>query len=285
MKFGAAAILLASIFSLCTTAEAEPVRVMSFNIRNSRAKDGENAWDKRKAFFVATIRAYDPDLLGMQEVLLDQAEYLKKELAEYGFAGVGRDDGKEAGEFSPVMFRKARFELVEWGTYWLSETPEKVGSKGWDAALPRIMTWAKLKDKTTGGTILYANTHWDHKGNKARVESGKLMRKLIEGKIGDQPAIVTGDFNSNESSAQYRSLTAGDGSGVKLIDAYREVHPEVEADEATFHGFKGTKAGKRIDWILHSPQWVARGAGIDRTEKEGKFPSDHFAVTAEVELK
>src|SRR5689334_17232321 len=156
MKLGVLAVLSAVLFSLCTAAAAEPVRVMSFNIRNSRAKDGENAWDyKRKVLFVATIRAYDPDLLGMQEVLLDQAEYLKKELSEYGFAGVGRDDGKEAGEFSPVMFRKARFELVDWGTYWLSETPEKVGSKGWDAALPRIMTWAKLKDKTTGGTILY----------------------------------------------------------------------------------------------------------------------------------
>jgi len=266
---------------------AATVRVMSFNIRYGTAKDGEDHWDKRKDFLVDTIRAYKPDLLGMQEVLAEQADFLQERLGDYGFAGAGRDDGKRKGEFSPVMWRKDRFELLAHGTWWLSPTPETVGSKGWDAALPRIVTWARLKDRTGGTTILWFNTHWDHVGNTARVESGKLMRKLMEDNRGDPnlPTIVTGDFNSTEDTPQYRSLTVGDGTGFKLIDAYRETHPQRRSDEASFNGFKGTKEGSRIDWILHSEQWVATNAAIDRTEKDGHTPSDHYPVTAEVRLR
>jgi endonuclease/exonuclease/phosphatase family metal-dependent hydrolase len=222
----------------------------------------------------------------MQEVLAMQADFLQDKLPEYGFAGSGRDDGKRAGEYSPIMFKKSRFDLLDSGQYWLSETPEVVGSKGWDAALPRIVTWVRLKEKPSGTTILAFNTHWDHMGNVARVESGKLMRRLMEQKGGDakEPVVVTGDFNSEETTPQYKTLTAGDGNGVKLIDAYREVHPRREADEASFHEFKGTREGMRIDWILHSPQWKATGAAIDHTQREGRYPSDHFPVTAELQL-
>ena len=274
---------------LAADAPAAPVavRVMSFNIRYGTANDGEDRWERRQDFLVETIRAYNPDLLGMQEVLAEQADFLKQRLLGYGFVGAGRDDGKRKGEFSPIMFRNDRFELLAHGQWWLSPTPEKVGSKGWDAALPRIVTWARLKDRLSGVTILYYNTHWDHQGNVARVESGKLMRKLIEDNRGDAelPVVVTGDFNSTEETPQYKSLTVGDGTGLKLIDAYREVHPQRQSDEASFNGFKGTKQGMRIDWVLHSPQWVAKGAAIDRTERNGHTPSDHYPVTAELELK
>ena len=266
-------------------ANAATVRVMSFNIRYGTAKDGENHWDKRKGMVLDTIRAYDPDLLGMQEVLADQADFLQKELPGYGFVGGGRDDGKRGGEYSPIMFKRDRYEPLASGQYWLSPTPEAVGSKGWDAALPRVMTWAKLKDKSTGVTLMFFNTHWDHVGKVARVESGKLMRRLIEEKRDDLPVIVTGDFNSTEDSPQYQTLTAGDGAGVKLADAHRVVHPQRQKDEATFNGFKGIREGSRIDWVLHSPEWVARGAAIDRTQKDGRYPSDHYPVTAELELK
>jgi endonuclease/exonuclease/phosphatase family metal-dependent hydrolase len=263
------------------------VRVMSFNIRYGTAKDGEDSWDKRRDFLVERVRAYTPDLLGMQEVLAEQADFLQERLPEYGFAGAGRDDGKRKGEYSPVMFRKDRFELLAHGQWWLSPTPEVVGSKGWDAALPRIVTWARLKDRAGGTTLLWFNTHWDHQGNTARVESGKLMRRLIVENRGDPnlPTIVTGDFNSSEDTPQYRTLTVGDGTGLKLIDAYRETHPQRQPDEASFNGFKGTRQGSRIDWILHSPQWLATGAAIDRTDRNGHTPSDHYPVTAELELK
>jgi endonuclease/exonuclease/phosphatase family metal-dependent hydrolase len=285
-------LILATLPLFARAADPAPaagpsVRVMSFNIRYGTANDGEDHWDKRKDFLVETIRAYNPDLLGTQEVLAEQADFLQQKLPEYGFAGGGRDDGKRKGEFSPVMYRRDRFELLAHGMWWLSPTPENVGSKGWDAALPRIVTWARLKDRAGGFTVLWFNTHWDHVGNTARVESGKLMRKLIEDNRGDPnlPVIVTGDFNSTEQTPQYRSLTLGDGSGFKLVDAYREVHPEVRPDEASFNGFEGTRQGLRIDWILHSEQWVATGAAIDRTERDGHTPSDHYPVTAVLELR
>ena len=282
----AALLMLVGLTFAIPVYAADDVRVMSFNIRYGTARDGEDSWDKRRDFLVETIKKYDPDLLGMQEVLAEQADFLQQQLPDYGFAGGGRDDGKRKGEFSPVMFKKDRFELLAHGMWWLSPTPEKVGSKGWDAALPRIVTWARLKDRRTDATLLWFNTHWDHVGNTARVESGKLMRKLIEDNGGpDGPAIVTGDFNSTEQTPQYKSLTVGDGNGLKLIDAYRETHPQVEENEASFNGFKGTTKGLRIDWILHSPQWVAKGASIDRTKRNGHTPSDHYPVTAELELK
>jgi endonuclease/exonuclease/phosphatase family metal-dependent hydrolase len=265
------------------------VRVMSFNIRYGTARDREDRWEKRQDLLVNTIRAYGPDLLGMQEVLAAQADFLQESLPAYGFCGAGRDDGKRAGEFSPVMYRKDRFDLLASGQWWLSPTPEKVASKGWDAALPRIVTWATLKDRKSGDKLLMFNTHWDHVGNVARVESGKLMRKLMAQKHdqvgGDLPAVVTGDFNSTEETPQYRTLTAGDDAGVRLTDAYREVHPQRKPDEASFHAFKGTREGLRIDWILHSPEWSAKGAAIDHTQKDGHYPSDHYPVTAELELK
>jgi endonuclease/exonuclease/phosphatase family metal-dependent hydrolase len=181
------------------------------------------------------------------------------------------------------MFRRDRFELLSSGQAWLSETPEKVGSKGWDAAFPRIVTWAKLKDRSTGGSLVFFNTHWDHKGVRARVESGKLMRRLVDEHRDGLPVVVTGDFNSPETSEQYRALTGtGGGAAVALADTYRQVHPEPSPDEATFHGFKGTRTGKRIDWVLHSPEWVTKAAAIDRTQKDGRYPSDHYAVTADL---
>ena len=266
---------------------ATGVRVMSFNIRYSTAPDKEDRWEKRQDFLIDTIRAYNPDLLGTQEVLADQADFLQQRLPEYGFVGGGRDDGKRKGEYSPIQFKKDRFELLAHGQWWLSPAPEKVGSKGWDAALPRIVTWARLKDRQSGKTVVYFNTHWDHMGKTARVESGKLMRKLVDDLVGgdDVPVVVTGDFNSTEDTEQYRSLTVGDGTGMKLIDAYRTVHPEKKPDEASFNGFKGTTKGLRIDWVLHSPHWVAKGAAIDRTTREGRTPSDHYPVTAELDLK
>jgi endonuclease/exonuclease/phosphatase family metal-dependent hydrolase len=266
-----------------TTAPAI-LRVMSFNVRYGTAPDGPDHWDKRKPLFFDTIRAYGPDLLGMQEVIAAQADQLQRDLPGYAFIGTGRDDGKRRGEYSPLMFRKDRFELIESGQYWLSETPDVVASKGWDAALPRIVTWAKLKDRLSGRPLLWINTHWDHVGNKARVESAKLMRHRVEQKREPGvPVVVTGDFNSDEDSAQYRTLVSDEG-GLKLTDAYREVHPQRQADEASFHAFKGKREGLRIDWVLHSPELVARGAAIDHASKDGRYPSDHFPVTAELEL-
>lgn len=280
---------------LPTSRPAQPkfMRIMSFNIRYGTAKDGDDAWDKRKTFLADTVKAFDPDLLGTQEVLHAQAEYLKEALPGYGFVGRARDDGKEKGEYSPIMYRKARFDPTDSGQFWLSETPNEVGSKGWDAALPRICTWVLLKDKATGGAVLYFNSHWDHIGKVARRESGKLMRRRIEQQTaktketggGALSVVVTGDFNSTEDTDAYKALLGEDGAAPRLLDSYREAHAERKPDEASFHSFTGKRQGSRIDFILHSPDWAAARSDIDYTAKDGRYPSDHFPVTAVLEPK
>lgn len=250
------------------------LRVMSFNIRYDNASDGPKRWDQRKELLVETIRRFSPDLLGAQEVLSHQGEYLRAQLKDYGFVGVGREDGKLKGEFAPIFYRTDRFELIDSGTYWLSETPTKIGSVGWDADLTRIMTWAKLRDRHAGGQLLVVNTHFDHKGERARLESAKLVRRKI-GELCGGPTIVTGDFNCTENDPPYAALVTPD-----LADAYRDVHPKPEPDAASFHGFHGGNEGDRIDWILHSPTFETIEASIDRAARDGHYPSDHYPVCA-----
>jgi len=273
---------LAVTVALATSALAEspaPLRVMTFNIRNSNAKDGENHWQYRKELFAQTVRDFDPDLLGTQEVLADQYDALAALFPEYTAVGVARDDGKRAGEWAAIYFRKSRFEQVDAGNFWLSEKPEEVGSHSWDAALTRICTWARLRDRLSGKEILYANTHFDHKGEVARLESAKLLRNRLPKLAQGSPVILTGDFNCIEDDAPYRALTNSSDQGGALIDSYRTAHPERAKDEASFNGFKVPTAGSRIDWILHSPNFKATAAEIVRP-KSGRFASDHYPVTA-----
>jgi endonuclease/exonuclease/phosphatase family metal-dependent hydrolase len=263
---------------------AEPVRVMSFNIRYGTAKDGENHWDKRKDFLAGTVTAFAPDLLGTQETLAVQRDFLAAKLAGFEAFGVGRDDGKDRGEMAALFFRTARFEKVGGGHFWLSETPDAIGSKGWDAALPRIATWVKLKDRASPDAppVFFLNTHFDHRGQKARAESAKLIRTKL-GELGAGcRVVVTGDFNASEGSGPYTSLFAdADGKPSPVVDTLRVVRPVRAKDEGTFSSFKATETGgDRIDWIACSRDWDVRRAGIDRTAKDGRTPSDHFPVFA-----
>lgn len=265
-----------------TNADDADIRVMTFNIRYGTANDGENHWDKRKEFLVETIEAYRPDLLGTQETLGFQRDFLAKHLRDYGILGVGRDDGKEQGEMMALYYRKERFTKLAEGHFWLSETPETAGSKSWDSSLPRMATWVKLQDRKNTSTppILFMNTHFDHRGPQARLESAKLIREKI-GTLGKGcTIIVTGDFNSGEGSAPYKALFAeAAGQESPVIDCYRSVHPERAKDEGTATGFKASATGgSRIDWIGCSRDWQVALAKIDRTEREGRTPSDHFPV-------
>jgi len=268
-------------------AQPGDLRVLSFNIRYGTAKDGEDHWDKRKEFVVATIKKHDPDLLGTQETLGFQADYLRQQLPGYTFIGAGRDDGKTTGEMAALFYRTERFEKVEEGHYWMSPTPDVPGSKGWDAQLPRVTSWVKLKDKSKQGRVLYFfNTHFDHRGKQARTESAKMLRQRIEALGAEAAVIVTGDFNAGEASEPYKALvsdpTAAEQPKVRVIDSFRAVHPEKAAEEGTFNGFKGDRAGARIDWICHTPALRTVAAGIDRVNKEGRYPSDHYPIWARV---
>ncbi len=272
-----------------SSAAAHPLRVMSFNIRYGTAPDGENAWEHRQDLLVETILAFDPDLLGTQECLQSQAEFLQARLPGRGFVGVGRDDGRQAGEMAAIFYRAERFEKLAEGYFWLSETPDLVASKSWDAALTRIVSWVRLLDESSGREFVFFNTHFDHMGQVARRESAALLAQKARQIAGDLPILLTGDFNADADpiiDGPYRVLLGVSGPAseawVRFTDSYRTIHPRRAKDECTFNSFTGDTAGPRIDWILTSPGWKVLQADIDRTQRDGRYPSDHFPVTAVV---
>ena len=277
--FGAAILLNGRV-----SASSPDVRVMSFNIRYGTARDGENEWSRRKEFLVETVRAFNPDLLGTQETLKSQRDFLAEHLPEYDHLGVGRDDGAERGEMMALFFKRDRFEKLDGGHFWLSETPDKIGSKSWDSSLPRMVTWVKLKDKqqVQAQPILYFNTHFDHMGPTARLESARLLRRQIQTLGSDCSIIVSGDFNADAESPPYKALFAAENDQpAPVIDSFRTANPDKKPEEGTFSGFKAESVkGARIDWIAVSRDWQVRMATIDRTAREGRTPSDHFPIQA-----
>ncbi|HEX6963366.1 MAG TPA: endonuclease/exonuclease/phosphatase family protein [Lacipirellula sp.] len=275
-------LTLALLISLSAAAAAagEPVRVMSFNIRYGTADDGANAWPHRRDFVVNVIEESDPDLIGLQEALRDQLDVLDDELPEYHRIGVGREAGG-GGEYSAILYRASRFDVADAGTFWLSDSPEVPGSRSWKNNLPRICTWVQLLDRTNGARLYYFNTHWDHESELARRNSGKLMGNRIRELAGDDaPAVVTGDFNAAPQSPAFHALLE---TG-RLEDTFAAVHPD-ETDLGTFNGFGRARNAAKIDAVLVTDHWEAKEAKIVRTQYGGRFPSDHFPVTATIKLR
>lgn len=278
-----------------TGKSAEPVRVMSYNIRYGTAADGENHWNVRKGRLVALIDQSKPDLLGTQETLDWQHDFLQEQLQGYDSYGVGRDDGDRRGEMASVFWKADRWRCIDRGTFWLSETPEQIASRGWDAALPRIATWVLLREvqREDAADLLWINVHFDHRGVKARLESARLLARWALERSSKSPSqrcdvVVTGDFNAGEGSEPYRALfvsEASSGNPSLLRDAFRAAHPRRGDREGTFSGFQlANSTGERIDWIAVSAGWKVLESSIDRTaDAEGRTPSDHFPVTAILE--
>lgn len=272
----------ASAIALPAQAQSKhPTKVMSFNIRYGTANDGDNHWDKRKEFLLETIQTFQPDLLGTQETLGFQRDFLRERLSGYGWLGVGRDDGKESGEMMALYYRLDRFELLESGHFWLSETPDTAGSKSWDAALPRMASWVRLQDKSNSRRIVFINTHFDHKGKEARLQSAKLLRKKANELKKDAWVIITGDFNAGTKSDPYQALFASDADATSLRDTYRAQSQVPKEPEGTFSNFRENQTqGDRIDWIAVSDEWSVELSKIDRVARDGRTPSDHFPVEA-----
>src|SRR5690606_27998654 len=195
---------------------AQSLKVMSYNIRYDNPMDGRNAWPLRKDRLIQLVREQAPDILGVQEALHHQLTEMLDGLEGYAFVGVGRDDGKEAGEYSAILYKKSAFELRDQNTFWLSETPNVPGSKSWDAAITRVVTWARLYSKHLGTEILAVNTHFDHIGKEARLRSAEMIRKKIPELAGDLPVILTGDFNVTRNDPPYQALMKP--GGYELID-------------------------------------------------------------------
>ena len=254
-------------------------KVMTYNIRNSHANDGENRWAKRKDNLVALIRKVDPDILGTQEVLLDQLKDLKKSLSDYESFGVGRNDGKHKGEHSALFFKKSKYEQMQGGNFWLSETPDIPGSKSWDAAITRICSWVELREKATGTVFFVFNTHFDHRGQQARRNSAALIHHYIDSLAGANPVVVTGDFNLEPSDPGYATMI-DKKYRVPLNDSYMD-----GALTYTDCGFEvSNKNCNRIDYIFSSAHYSKNSYTV-HTDNNGKYyPSDHLTVSVVLTL-
>lgn len=271
-----------------TPADAEDgtISVMTFNVRYDNPGDAPNHWANRRDWVGALIRYYQPDFVGTQEVMHHQLMEMKERLPEYEYLGVGRDDGKQGGEYSAIFYKKSKYDLIRSATFWLSENPERVGEKGWDADYPRVVSWGEFKNKANGKKLFVFNTHFDHKGALAREESAKLLLKKVSEIAGNTEAIITGDFNASPESSVYERLTKGNNNHQGLFDTYA-LSSAPYGPEWTFHGFGKTPVAerKRIDYILTNKKVkVARYHAI--AEQRGEvFPSDHLPVFTEISFK
>lgn len=276
--------LLVCIILLIVPGQAQvcdsTIRVLSFNIRYDNPGDGLNSWQFRKNRIAQFIRYHGADLCGFQEALSNQIEDLDSLLPEYDWIGVGREDGMQNGEFCPIFFRKDRFTLKDQGTFWLSETPSVAGSKGWDAALPRIVTWCFVKDTVTRNVIGCFNTHFDHVGENARRMSAQLLVEKVDKYMNSVPLIITGDFNCTDTSVVH-SIMKKNG----LQDAFCNSQQPHYGPNSTWNGFKEIENGNRIDFIYVLGAVNVRKHAILTDRWDGKFPSDHLPVLAEIVIR
>ncbi len=265
---------------------ADSLNVMSWNIRYNNPSDGFNAWSNRKEWVAEIISQNSTDIAGFQEVLVGQLEDLKKSLPEMETYGVGRDDGKNGGEFSPIFYRRDRFELLEKSTFWLSPTPDKIGSKGWDAALPRIASWIKLKDRQSGVVFCVINTHFDHRGATARTESAGVILKQVREQFVGLPVILTGDFNTIPGTPPY-DILIGKGAErdvVLFFDTFEQSAQKPLGPNSTWNGFEAIVPNRRIDFVFTTRSLKINRFQILEDQREGRFPSDHLPVITELEL-
>lgn len=263
----------------------QTLRVMTFNIRFDNPGDGENAWLNRKEFAASTIRLHQADVVGVQEALLHQLEDLTELLPGLSWIGTGRNkDG--GGEYSAILYKTERLEAVDHDTFWLSETPDVPGSQSWDAMLPRIGTWAHFRDKQTGKEFVVLNTHFDHRGEIARLESARLIMSELAGIADGLPVVVMGDLNTTEKDEPYSVLTESALSdGRELLDGfYHSVHGH-HGPTSTWNGFTAIVPDRRIDYIFVSEGITVNQHAILADQEDGLFPSDHLPVLAEITLQ
>ena len=251
------------------------IKYVSYNIRNSRANDGDNAWDIRKSATKEMIEREQPDIFGLQEAYIEQLQYIDNNFPNYSRVGVGRDDGKEEGEFMAVYYRNDKFKLLDSGDFWLSETPDEC-SMGWDAACRRIVTWAKLKDIESKKVFYAFNTHLDHVGEVAREQSILLIVNKIDKivKKDKAPVFLSGDFNSNVSSPIFDPLK-------NIMKDSRAILPESEWIPTYNNYANGNDA--MIDYIFYKNAEV-----LDFKTLNGDYGkpyiSDHYPVMARFKM-
>lgn len=271
---------LGSVCLLTANIIAQKVNVATYNIRYDNPNDGENVWQSRAPYVAALVQFHDFDVWGTQEGLYHQLVDLQKLLPSFSYYGIGRDDGKIAGEHSAIFYKKEQFTLLDSGDFWLSETPDKP-SKGWDAVCcKRLCSWVYLQHRQSGKKCYFFNVHFDHEGTLAQENSAILVMEKIKKIAKNAPVVLMGDFNVSASSKPYKLIA----SSPFLHDSYRDVAlPYV--NNTSFNGFeKFPKGNDIIDHIFLSPSMRATRWGLLTDTYYGKYPSDHFPVMIEVQL-
>lgn len=264
----------------------EWLRVMTYNVRYDNPDDGEHRWPHRREAVADTIRFRGPDLLGLQEPLVNQLDFLQERLPAFEFVGRARTDGEKEGEFVPIGYRPARFDCLETDTFWLSPTPDEPGSVGWDARYPRIVTWARLRDRHSETVFVHANTHFDHDGPEARVESAALIRQRLDAITDpDEPVLLTGDFNCIEGEPAYGPLVDGSAGERTLDNAIDRSEHGHYGPETSVTDFEYLVPNRKIDHLFVTPGVDVRQHGVCTDLRTAEaYPSDHFPVLAEVDI-
>jgi len=272
------------LIAFSVVAQISNLKVMTFNIRYNNPADSIYSWDNRKDMVADVIKSYKPDIIGIQEALKDQVRDLKNMLKDYSWFGVGRDDGKDSGEFTVIFYKKDRIDKQSGSTFWLSETPDIPGSRSWNAACNRIVTWVKFLDKPSGTQMYLYNTHFDHASEQARENSAQLLLGKIEQISGIDPVIVTGDFNATENSKTYDIITNSQSAG-SLKDT-RKFNLRIPPEPSfSFIGFPyQPEKGNLVDFIFlkNDRYFKVKKYQIITDNKKGKYPSDHLPVLVEI---
>jgi endonuclease/exonuclease/phosphatase family metal-dependent hydrolase len=264
---------------LAFAAQAETLRVMSFNVRYPASGDGPDRWEVRQDILVRTIRLKNPDLMGTQELFYTQGEFIVQNLPEYEWFGNSRR-GNRADEHMGVFYKRSKLRVIESGNFWLSETPGVAGSQAWSANLPRMVTWALFEMRASGKRFYYYNTHFHHTADAtlARINSAKLIASSIAALPKDVPVILTGDFNAPAPDIEpYKILTE------HLTDARIAATTKLGPD-GTSSTFRGNTTGGRIDWILYSGPFTVPQFETVTYNEDGRYPSDHFPIIALLEF-
>jgi endonuclease/exonuclease/phosphatase family metal-dependent hydrolase len=265
-----------------TAASAPPgtLTVMTYNLKFASPKP-PNAWPQRRPLMGELIRQIAPDVFGTQEGLYRQLEDLAADLPAYQWIGLGRDGGSR-GEFMAVFYRQARLEALAFDHFWLSDTPEVIGSMTWGPKLPRMVTWVKFRDRQTKQEFVFVNTHFDHQVQAAREKSAELVRQRVAGFEPGLPVLLVGDFNAAAGKNQAYARLTGDQF---FADTWAAARERVNDGIGTFNGFKATqKDGPRIDWILSRGKVAVDRIEIVTFSRGGQFPSDHCPLVAKVRL-
>lgn len=255
-------------------------KAMSYNIKYDNVNDTVNNWNDRKAEMVDLLKNHNPDFIGMQEVIAHQLKYLDKALPNFKYIGVGRDDGKEKGEFSPILYNATKFKHINSNTFWLSKTPNNI-SVGWDASMERICSYGLFEDIETNKKLWVFNTHFDHRGTKARKKSAQLILKKIKLlNVDDLPVILMGDFNLSPEDKPIQRIQK------KMDDGLLISKTPMKGPKGTFNGFDiYDPMVKRIDYIFTTGFTVDTYLHIDERLKSGKHISDHLPVLLSITIK